>query len=86
MKRWNHARFEVFMVVKIHVMVFWVVTSCSDVVGPCCLHIHGEVLEFGSGHRYRTRNVRGGRVPFGSTAGSTGGYRVPQYTPSLDAP
>jgi len=34
---------------KVHVMVFWVVTPCSDVVGfqrfggPCCLHPQGEV-------------------------------------------
>jgi len=37
---------NVFVVMKIHVMVFWVVTSCSVVVGyqslgdPCCLHIY----------------------------------------------
>jgi len=38
-------RFEVFMVMKIQVEVFWVVTSCSVRVGyqcfrgPCCLHL-----------------------------------------------
>jgi hypothetical protein len=37
------------MAVKIQVMVFWVVTLCSDVVGyqrfvaPCFLHLQGEV-------------------------------------------
>jgi hypothetical protein len=30
-------RFEVFMVMKIQVMVFWVVMLCSDVVG-CLLN------------------------------------------------
>jgi len=49
-KDWrNEARFEVFAVVKIQVEVFWVVTSCSDVVryhrfgGFYCLHLQGEV-------------------------------------------
>jgi len=43
-------RFEVFMVVKIQVKVFWVVMLCSVVVGyqhfggPCCLHLQGETL------------------------------------------
>jgi len=27
------ARLEIFMVVKIHVMVFWIVPPCNDVVG-----------------------------------------------------
>jgi len=37
------------MVVEIHVKVFWVVMSCSIVVGykhfkgPCCHHLQGEV-------------------------------------------
>jgi len=41
--------FEVFTVVKIHIEVFWIVTSCSVVVGyqnfggPCCLHLQDEV-------------------------------------------
>jgi hypothetical protein len=44
----------------IHVMVFWVITSSSDVAGykhfreSCCLHLQGEV--HGSrkgGHKYR---------------------------------
>jgi len=36
------------MVMKIQVVVFWVMTPCSDVVayqcfgGPCCLHVHPE--------------------------------------------
>jgi hypothetical protein len=40
--------FEVFMVIKIQVVVFWVLTPCSVVVGyqhsrgPCCLHLQGE--------------------------------------------
>jgi len=44
-------RFEVFMVVKIQVEVFWVVTLCSIVVGyqcfrgPCCFHLQGEVFK-----------------------------------------
>jgi len=41
--------FEVFTAVKIQVEVFWVVTSCSVVVGyqrfgePCCLHLEDKV-------------------------------------------
>jgi hypothetical protein len=49
---------------------FWVVTPCIDVVGyqrfggPCCLHLHGEVIRgFGSGHKYRMRSIRGGVIP-----------------------
>jgi len=35
------------MVLMIHVVVFWVMTQCSDVGsqhfgGLCCLHLHGE--------------------------------------------
>jgi hypothetical protein len=43
------AKFEAFTAVKIQVDVFWVVTSCSDVVGYqcfgtlCCLCLQGEV-------------------------------------------
>jgi len=38
-------RSEVFMVMKIQVMVFWIVTMCYDVGYqcfrvPCCLHLH----------------------------------------------
>jgi hypothetical protein len=36
-------RFEVFMVVKIQVEVFWVVMSCSVVVG--CLHLQDQVTD-----------------------------------------
>jgi len=42
-------RVMVFMVTKIQVAVFWVVTMCSVVLeyqhfkGPCCLHLQGEV-------------------------------------------
>jgi len=44
----TYQRFEVFMVVKIQVEVFWVVTACSVVVGYqhfrglCSLHLHPE--------------------------------------------
>jgi hypothetical protein len=43
-------RLEVFMVMKIHVTAFWIVTSCSDMVGyqcfrePFCLHLEGEMI------------------------------------------
>jgi hypothetical protein len=43
------ARFEVFTPMKIQVLILWVVTPCSGVVGyehfrqPCCLHLQGEV-------------------------------------------
>jgi len=36
------------MAMKIHILVFWIVTSCSDIVGfhgfggLCCLHLQGE--------------------------------------------
>jgi hypothetical protein len=39
------------MAMMIQVVVFWVMTPCSDVVGyqrfggPCCLHLQGEVSE-----------------------------------------
>jgi len=42
------ARLEIFMVMEIHIVVFWVMTLCSDVVanqyfgGPCCCHLWGE--------------------------------------------
>jgi hypothetical protein len=45
----NDANFEAFTAVMFQVAVFWVVTSCSIVVGyqifrgPCCLHIPVEV-------------------------------------------
>jgi hypothetical protein len=35
-------RFEVFTAVKIQVLVFWVVTLCSVVVGYRRLHLQGE--------------------------------------------
>jgi len=40
---------------KIQVMVSWVLTLCSDVVGyqcfrgPCCFHLQGEVNHTGKG-------------------------------------
>jgi hypothetical protein len=42
--------FEVFTLMKIEIVVFWVVTPRNDVVryqcigGPCCLHLQGETL------------------------------------------
>jgi len=42
-------RLEIFTVLKIHVVVFWVVISCSDVVGykhfggVCYLHLQDVV-------------------------------------------
>jgi hypothetical protein len=45
MKRAFSSRLVIFMAMKIHVVVFWVMTLCSDVVGyqffggPCCLHL-----------------------------------------------
>jgi hypothetical protein len=42
-------RSEVFTATNIQVVVFWVLTPFSDVVGyqrfgrPCCLHLQGEV-------------------------------------------
>jgi len=41
------------MVMKMHVVVSWVIPSCSGVVGnqhfgrPSCLHLQGEVTEDG---------------------------------------
>jgi len=41
-------RLDIFMAVKIQVMVFWAVTLCSVVVwyqcfgGSCCLHLYPE--------------------------------------------
>jgi hypothetical protein len=46
----DSATFEVFTAMNIQVVVFWVVTPCSDVIGyqrfggPCCLHRQGEVV------------------------------------------
>jgi len=43
-------RFEVFMAMKIHIEVFWVMTLYIDVAGypcfrgPCCLHFHAETF------------------------------------------
>jgi hypothetical protein len=43
-------RFEVFTAVKIQIVVFWVVTPYSDVVGyqhfggPYSLHLRGDVI------------------------------------------
>jgi hypothetical protein len=45
-----NVRSEIFTATKIEV-IFWVVTSCSDVVGyhcfggSCCLHLQGEVMK-----------------------------------------
>jgi hypothetical protein len=45
----SYERFEIFMTVRIQVVVFWDVTPCIDVVGyqhfrgPCYLHFQGEV-------------------------------------------
>jgi hypothetical protein len=41
-------KFKIFTAISVHVVVFWVLTSCNDVVGcqrfegPCCLHLQGE--------------------------------------------
>jgi hypothetical protein len=41
--------FVLYTAMKFRVAVFWVVTTCSDVVGhkpfggPCCLYLQGEV-------------------------------------------
>jgi hypothetical protein len=37
------ARYEVFTAVKIQIVVFWVMTQCSDVTGQCCSHLQGEM-------------------------------------------
>jgi len=40
---------QIFIVMKIQVVVFWVMILCSDLVGhqsfggPCSLHLHSEV-------------------------------------------
>jgi hypothetical protein len=49
-----HARLEIFTALKIHVIVLWLMTPCSDVGygcfrGPCCLHFQGEVKGAGKG-------------------------------------
>jgi hypothetical protein len=42
-------RFEILTAMKIHVVVFWILIPCSDVVGYhhigglCCLILQGEV-------------------------------------------
>jgi hypothetical protein len=47
----DESRSEVFTVMKIQFMVFWVVMPCSGMVGYhpfgglCCLHLGGEVME-----------------------------------------
>jgi hypothetical protein len=44
-----HSRFEALMEVKIPIDIFWVVTSCSDVIGyqrlrgPWCFHLQGSM-------------------------------------------
>jgi len=56
------------MMMKIQVVVFWVVTPYSDVVGyqcfrgPCCLPLRVKCVELGSGHRYGTVSTKGSRV------------------------
>jgi hypothetical protein len=30
---WKEIRLDIFMVMKIHIVVFWVMTPCNDVVG-----------------------------------------------------
>jgi len=43
----RYARFGIFTVMKIHVVVFWVVMPCGDIIGyrrfgrPSCLHLQG---------------------------------------------
>jgi hypothetical protein len=50
MRRQIFARFEVFTVMKMQVVVFCVVRPCSVVVGyqrfggPCCLHLQVEAF------------------------------------------
>jgi hypothetical protein len=40
-----YSRLEVFTAMEINIVVFWVVTTCGDLVGyqrfggPCCLHL-----------------------------------------------
>jgi hypothetical protein len=46
-QHYNHVKLESFTAMKIHVVVFWITTLCSDVgyqhfKGPCCLHLQGE--------------------------------------------
>jgi len=47
----NYTRFDVLTEVKIQVEVFWVLMSCSVVVGYqcfaglCCFHLHPEVID-----------------------------------------
>jgi hypothetical protein len=50
-KHVDRLRYEVFTEVKIQVEVFWVLMSCSVVVGYqcfaglCCFHLHPEVID-----------------------------------------
>jgi hypothetical protein len=61
------ARFGVFMMVKIQVAVFWVMTSCN--VGyqhfrrPCCLHLHSKVCEARKGIGMCEPKGRGVKLP-----------------------
>jgi len=44
----SFARYEVLSVMKIHVVVIWIITPCSVVLGqqlfgvPCCLYLQAE--------------------------------------------
>jgi hypothetical protein len=55
--------FEVFMMVKIQVEVFWVVTPCNVAVGyqcfggSCCFHLEGEVEAVGSPEMFLSYHV-----------------------------
>jgi len=45
-------RLQIFMVVKIHIAVFWIMSPCNDMVGyqcfgePCCPHFHIGILPY----------------------------------------
>jgi hypothetical protein len=57
-RQWQYFSFR-HLVYIIQVKVFWVVTSCSVVVGyqrfggPCCLHLQGESLKYHIVYRMR---------------------------------
>jgi hypothetical protein len=59
------------MAVEIQVVVFWVMTLSGDVVGyqhfigPCCLHLQGEVTGAGKGGLEIGKEYKRGRVHVG---------------------
>jgi hypothetical protein len=79
-------RWEIFMVMKVQVVLFFVTTPSSNVIGsqhfrwPCCLYLHGKVNSDMKGTLIWGGSIRGLGSVEANTAGRAGQVESPFLT------